>query len=252
MEQVFDAHMHFNMKADDPVGDFEGHFANNGLTNAVLILNTEKEIALFEKNRKRLSDRLGARLVIAGILDTGEDSGRRRYDLWKEWDYRTCVKVHPRVSGLTRQDFPQLTKNIEETDEKTVIIDCFEYGHHIENHVGIELGIHLAQRFPERRIILAHAGGHRALECMLYTRTLKNVYYDLALSCSYLYGTSAWLDLAHLVKYNPARVMFGSDYPDVSQETAIEKCVELCIKAGLDEKMRRMIFSENAQMIYTA
>ncbi len=250
MDSLFDAHVHFNRKAKDPIRDFEAHFSRNNLTHAVLILNTKEEIALFEENHQELRDFAGDRIVAAGIFDTGGPVCGSQYARWRDWGFRTCIKLHPRISNLTKGDFGPLAEKLAETEESPIIIDCFGYGHHLENHIGVELGIFLAERFPERTVVLAHAGGHRALECMLYTRTLKNIGYDLALSCNYLSGTSVWADLAHLVKFNPAKVMFGSDYPDFSQEAALEGSRRLCAEAGLDEEKQNLFFFENARKVY--
>ena len=248
--RVFDAHVHFDLRSDDPIRDFESHYSNNCITSCVLILNSETEISLFEDNYERLQDSVGERMIVAGIFDTHTSIPCPRYEKWREWGFRTCLKIHPRKSNLTKKDSLSLADKLEGCTENTVIIDCFEYGHRLENHIGIELGIHLAEHFPEKRIILAHAGGHRALECMLYTRTLKNIYYDLALSCNYLYGTSAWIDLVHLVRYNPNKAMFGSDYPDFSQNAAMEKCLELCEKAELSERNIESVFFGNAEAVF--
>ena len=73
----------------------------------------------------------------------------------------------------------------------------------------------LAQRHPESKFILSHWGaGLPFYELMPEVRTaLANVYYDTAASI-YLYDDSVF---RHVMAWAPKKVLFGSDYPLITQ-----------------------------------
>lgn len=68
---------------------------------------------------------------------------------------------------------------------RTVLVDHWIFGPHIENHIGTELSIHLAKELPDKWIVIAHSGGFKLIETMLLTRTIKNIFYDLSLTQLY-------------------------------------------------------------------
>ncbi len=74
----------------------------------------------------------------------------------------------------------------------------------------------LAKRHPRTTIILAHAGVQRVLDAYFVAKANPNVYLEISHVLAYLQGTSAWQDLVWVCDKLDQRVIFGSDFPEVS------------------------------------
>lgn len=79
----------------------------------------------------------------------------------------------------------------------------------------------LAARYPENRLILSHWGaGLPFYELMPEVRAvLRNVYYDTAASI-YLYDDAIF---RHVMAWAPTKVLFGSDYPLITQRRFLRR-----------------------------
>ena len=131
-----------------------------------------------------------------------------------------------------------------------ITVDCFIYGPQLDNHVGVELAIYLAEKLPEHTIVLAHAGGCELLKTMLLTRSVDNIYYDLSLTCNYLEHTSVYPDMVNALHYWGDQFMYGTDYPDMPFEESQRVMEKMCAEAGLPESKIEKIFYGNAISIY--
>lgn len=246
---MIDAHAHLNLKAADPWMDYEDRMARDGIDQSVLILNTPREQQLVLDRGQQFCRKDKVRL--AACLDHHQPNSLAFVHTVRDRGIPLTIgKLHPRITDIRREDFSTLASLLEQADFKTVIIDCFVYGHHMENHVGMELGIYLAQYFPDVDFVLAHGGGCRLLETMLCTRTLSNIYYDYSLSCCYLWNTSVWQDMVQMLKFNSHRVMFGSDYPDFTPAQAKEKTLLLAKQADLTPEQTEKLLDKNAYSLY--
>lgn len=251
MNEIFDAHMHFKLDASNPRQDLCDKMAQSGITKAMLILNRAEEKQLFKQNFSFFQQH-SDQFRIAATLNVRDDSPLAFFESLTQTGISLFAKLHPRITDIQRANFPLICEYLPLLQCRTVIIDCFNYGHHLENHIGMELGIELAQRFPKINFVLAHAGGSRLLECMLCTRTLPNIFYDISLSCCYLYGASIHADMVQLLKFNSSRTLFGSDYPDFVPAKAIENGLALANEAGLNDIQKAALFRENAERLYPA
>ena len=251
MENYIDAHMHLNMKSADPAQDLRTQMDSSGIDRALLILNEPAEIDCFASQTNRFRALFEKRLAIARLLSPSTAAeGLRQQAAWRSEGFPVCTKIHPRISGLTMRDAPAIERMIGEDESKTAVIDSFFFGFRLDEHIGIELAIRLAQRYPEKNIVIAHAGGHRFTDCMLYTRPLDNIHYDLALTCTFFEGASIDLDIVHFLKYTHGRILYGSDYPEYAPERAIRRTAELIERAGLTAEQTHSIFRENAMRLY--
>lgn len=248
---MIDAHAHLNLKTAAPWADFKERMIRDGVDGSVLILNTPEEQQLALEQGQKLCEE--GRVRFAACLDHRQPDPLAFVHTVREKRIPLTIgKLHPRVTDIRREEFSALVPLLERADFKTVIVDCFVYGHQIENHVGMELGIYLAQRFPEINFVLAHSGGCRLLETMLCTRTLSNIYYDYSLSCCYLWNTSIWQDMVQMLKFNSHRIMFGSDYPDFTPAQAKEKILLLAKQAELTPEQTERVLDKNAYALYWA
>lgn len=250
MEKIIDAHMHLNLKKNNPIEDLVLQVKQNNIERFMLILNSRKEKEYFFDNMEFLKKKKCA-YYISVLYDLYELSYSKEFiERLAKKDILYTIKIHPRMSNLTKKDFKDLFLVLCQVECESIIIDCFSYGHHLENHIGVELGIYLAERMADKRIILAHSGGIRLLECMMLTRTLPNIYYDLSLTCNYLFDTSVNMDMVQFIRFNSNKIMFGTDYPDFNICDAVQKMNVLCNKAEISKEQHQDIFYNNAIKIY--
>jgi len=240
MYKKFDSHIHFNINALDIIEDFKDHV--NALEGFILILNTMKEKEIFLEH---FFSQFREQFPLSVIAFSYELASEPFIKSLMSRGIRFGIKLHPRLSNITRDKFPDIAEIVAEIDPEFIIVDCFYYGSNMDTHTNLDLAIFIAKYFQEKNILLAHGGGHKLLEYMLYTRELNNIYYDLSLTVNYLQNTSVKQDMLNFIKYNYQRVFFGSDYPDFKVETAEKAYLDLIEQIELNGEAKEMLFSKN-------
>jgi len=240
MSKIFDSHIHFNMKADDIINDFKAVVSI--LEGFILILNTYEEKQLFLK--EFLND-FHENYPLSAIALNYELFDSEISDLLISKNIKLGVKIHPRLSDITINDFEDIVTKLKSLEFSFIIIDCFYYGSSLVNHINLELSIYIAKKFSNTKILLAHGGGHKVLEYMLYTRDLQNIYYDFSLSSNYLRNTSLKKDMINFIKFNYKKVFFGSDYPDFTIKQSIDTYSEFITEANLHTSTIENVYSAN-------
>jgi predicted TIM-barrel fold metal-dependent hydrolase len=163
-----------------------------------------------------------------------------------------AVKVHPRLqnvdlSGPTHEDlwralndarFPLVVDAYPQSATASVPIAHmlpFAYEEHV-------------RKYTEIQFVLAHAGAHRVLDTYFLCRSLRNYHCDLSYTATALRGTSVEADMRFVVTNADRKVMFGSDFPEVSLAEALEAFRALC--HGVAEEKRANVFARNAAALY--
>lgn len=248
-KQIIDAHMHINFKLDKPVSDLIETLDNNNIQKCSLIINKleeldgiKREIELLCANKNRIH-------LVAGI-NINSDKPLCIYDYLKAHDFKTDLKLHPSMYNYTKKDFDNIYNCISKLNFKNIVIDSLFFSEILENHIGIELAIFLAKKFPEKTIILAHAGSIHLLECQMYTRKVLNIKYDISFTSSYLNKTSVRFDMINFIAHTSDRIMFGSDYPYFEMDRAMNSVKELCDEAKITKEELDDIFYNNANNIF--
>lgn len=146
-----------------------------------------------------------------------------------------AIKLHPRVQCIAEDDYINVSNALEIIpDNIPVIYDAWYFGSNMKIQPNLSLIIDIIKQFENKIFILAHMGGYKLIEYFTHTRNLQNVKYDLSLTPSYFYGTSIFLDLIHFVKWtDPARLMYGTDYPSVDTLKHYEYVEEIFTRAQL-------------------
>jgi predicted TIM-barrel fold metal-dependent hydrolase len=100
----------------------------------------------------------------------------------------------------------------------------------------------LAQRYPEARMILAHAGGNLRFmpDCIPLVKKHPNVYIDIALSMGYMRNIEWFCRDA-----DPSKVLFGSDMPCFDPGIALGRLAW----ADIPVETKRAIFAGNANRL---
>lgn len=250
MKRVFDAHMHLNLQADNVADDFIEQVGMNKLSGVGLILNTEDEqTALCAGYERYVELSASIPFVVSLGLSLSAYKDVKLLQNIKE-QFQTAVKIHPRMHRYTINDYSAISDVVQHINAGIIVIDAFFNGHNLENHIGIDLAILLATDFPKKRIVIAHIGGHRALDCIMSTKTLDNVYHDVSFSINFFEDTSAAQDIAFCCKKYNKRIMFGSDYPYYAVKDSIECMERYFSKYGLTEAEQDNIMFNNAMYVY--
>ena len=212
-EKFYDCHIHIPMQSINPVETLLKEINDNDVDGFVLILNSAREEDMYLDHLEFLN---GHNYKIALLLDIRSRNGIENFDKLKKEGIEYIVKIHPRINCITKDDFKLVKEQLGYLSYRTIIVDNWFFGCQIDNHIGTELAIYLAEELHEKSVVIAHAGGCKIVESMLLTRPLKNIYYDLSLTQLYFKGASLDLDIDYFVKWTSDRVLFGSDYPDFS------------------------------------
>jgi predicted TIM-barrel fold metal-dependent hydrolase len=128
------------------------------------------------------------------------------------------IKIHPRFQEVSVHDtIVEETVSWASEHGLPVLFDCFPHGDSLHDEARHPLAYqHLARRLPEATIVLAHAGGHRALEAFMVAKANPNIVLESSFTLAYLEGSSAEMDLAFAIRrLSPGRVLYGSDFPEV-------------------------------------
>ncbi len=98
--------------------------------------------------------------------------------------------------------------------------------------------------FPDSKVILAHWGGGLPLYSLMpeVAEAISNIYFDTAAS-PYLYNQSIF-DVANRL-IGADRILFGSDYPVISQNRIINQIKE----SGLLVEQQQKILGNNAMQL---
>lgn len=140
-----------------------------------------------------------------------------------------AVKLHSRLQRIQSEDLVEIGKKLSILPDRiAVIYDAFYYGTELNFQPNLHFISSLISRFPQKKFIIAHAGGYEVLKYFFHLRPYKNVGYDLSFSLLYLHGTSCFLDLKKLIQYtDKSRLFFGTDFPfaSPSQQLALLKSI---------------------------
>lgn len=245
---MIDAHTHLNIDIQDAIREYAYILKKSNIDASVLILNGSEHMDVFWKDADCFF-KLCSNTHLAFLLDIKNPQYfEESVKLADKYGIGYSIKLHPRLTGISEKDFKSIEKYISRYDFRSIIVDSFLYGSTKENICYIELSTYLAKHFCDKNVVMAHFGGIKALECMLRTRELKNIFYDCSFSINYLKGTSVWMDLRHCILYSADRVMFGSDMPSFTTEDSKNTVLELL--GNQTESLYDNIFSNNARRVY--
>ncbi len=163
------------------------------------------------------------------------------------------LKIHSRIQKIKETDYQHLFDVYESMQNcrLPVIIDAFYYGSDLEFQPNLNRIIEMVKLFPESKFIIAHSGGIKVLEYFLHMKNLKNVYFDLSFSLSYLRNSSVFKDYKVLIKYaNHDNLLFGTDYPYINAEDQLKIFMEIVSELRLsDDSINRMLY-KNSNLLF--
>jgi predicted TIM-barrel fold metal-dependent hydrolase len=241
--RIFDAHVHLGTDIDGMVGTYEelrSVMDRYGIDRAFMFCLDEpdRHPAFRAGNNRTLAfgELSDGRLIPFVRLDLAEspiEEATRCLDLGARG-----IKLHPRAQGFLLND-DRLDPVFALAAEREVPI--LIHGGRGLPPIARDL-CRLVERYPEARLIVAHAGIADLAELARRLAGKAGAYFD----------TSTWspidlLDFYRLVP--PEQVVYASDYPYGRQPNGLHIGVRTARTAGLDDGQLRNMLWENARRI---
>jgi len=158
------------------------------------------------------------------------------------------IKIHPRIQRISPIDkrIIKLTKRAAVLN-LPILLDCFpqvDANFPINETLPEKIG-ELAQKVPEAKIIMAHAGGYKLWDAFFIARANPNIYMDFSFSISYFKDSSIEQDLCFVLKKLGAkRCIYGSDYPEISLEQSLKYAQEMVENIGFSDEEKQYFFGK--------
>jgi uncharacterized protein len=130
------------------------------------------------------------------------------------------IKIHPRLQKVIPNS-EIIDRVIEQAVNKKLPVvfcgyqQCLCHQIHLEQLAPYNYD-YIAKRHPEAKIIIAHMGGHRALDAYFVSKSNPNVYLDTSYIFKALRETSVYQDLIFILRNLDKKVIFGSDFPEIN------------------------------------
>jgi predicted TIM-barrel fold metal-dependent hydrolase len=144
------------------------------------------------------------------------------------------LKLHPRLQKYSIDD-QRTHALIREAGALSVpvIIDAFPDGDWIMQGFDPVAFARLCKACPTTRIVVAHLGGHHAIDCMMLAKRLPNMHFDFSYSLLYFRGSSVTTDLTYVMRsMRFKRIFYGSDYPDRAVKDTLAESLAILEQAG--------------------
>ena len=248
MMKIIDAHIHLNPSDDAAVSCLLHRMDSNNIEKAMLILNIQEEYDAFNKDIASYSANKNRFWVAAG-LNIHKQSSIELTERFIKEGIASCIKIHPHLFCLTKDDIPTVIEALSNY-ETPVIIDALYYGQEIEYHNGVEFSVSIGRAYPDRNVVVAHAGSLDFLKCMMATRYMKNIFYDYSFIQSFFNRTSLRLDMVDFLRRTTNKIMWGSDAPSLSIEKALNDFLSIAKEAEISENQKVDVLYNNAIKVY--
>ncbi len=129
-----------------------------------------------------------------------------------------AIKLHPRRSKfkIASEEVDLLFSVCEEIEFPVFL--CTYYFGSLDTCPVFDSISNLAQKFPNLKFLLVHAGAVELMKFMELARAYKNILLDLSLTIMKYEGSSLDLDIQFLFKNFDRRICVGSDHPEYRLE----------------------------------
>jgi predicted TIM-barrel fold metal-dependent hydrolase len=161
----------------------------------------------------------------------------------------TVLKLHPRLHQYDLMDFRSvaLLEAIAVHDVPPLIwLDTFlRYRGATLRKPPVETICEWIAKFPSLTFVLLHSGGAEALRLAEAIRDYPNIFLDISYTMHRYRGSSVEMDLKYLLRFFDRRMIFGSDFPEVSLKEALDDFNSLTL--NLNTETRHRILGNNLQ-----
>lgn len=163
-----------------------------------------------------------------------------------------ALKVHSRIQKIEYSEYEQVEYALRDIPTNVpVILDAWYYGSDLKYNPSLEGIISIIKMQPDRKFVIAHAGGYRIIEYFYHTRDLDNASYDLSLTTQYLSDSSLFIDLKKFLRWIPTeRILFGTDFPYASPKGQYDLLLQILSSLQITSSEYDSILYENGFNTY--
>lgn len=163
-----------------------------------------------------------------------------------------AAKIHSKIQHINEHEYDLLACQLTRVPNNVpIILDGWYDWNNLSTQPSLAQNIRLALEHPDKKFIIAHAGGAKILDYFLHTRKIDNIYYDLSLTLGYFKGCSVWKDVKHFVRYIPStKILYGSDYPYYDPVLQYKRLVKIMHKCGLEQSDIDNIMYNNSMQLF--
>jgi predicted TIM-barrel fold metal-dependent hydrolase len=193
------------------------------------------------------------KLIMAGSIDPFSQIAAQQISEGVHKYGMKALKLHPRLQEFGYEHIDHILLAAKECERLKIplIICSWCGGQDLFKSRILEMCHQIALECSSLSLIMAHAGGHRPIEALLAMKSCPNLYVDLSFSPLYFKGTSVELDLIYLIrKADPRRVLFGSDFPEMSVQDSVDWVLTVAENLNLSKSHIRAILGENAERLF--
>ena len=155
---------------------------------------------------------------------------------------RSIVKFHNRFGGYQPDDerFMTILKVNNSLKCPMVVAICgFLHNRNSSKHIDTAgYFFDLALKFPSTQFIIMHGGGCQILRIAEQCRDLQNVYIDLSYTLSRYRNSSVENDIRWLCEHFDKRLLWGSDFPEISVQRAWNDIIDLTSHISIEKRNR--------------
>jgi len=162
------------------------------------------------------------------------------------------IKFHSYVQKIKDCDFETALKMavIAQNFNMPICIDASFGTTGMYTYDNLKLAAAIAERIENVPVVILHSGGARVFEAMLIAHEKKNVFLETSFSINYYQGSSIENDFAFAYKkIGCQKVLFGSDFPYVDNETAKNNTIKYLEKNKFTAEEIEKILYHNAMSI---
>ena len=244
---IIDAHLHLDdsggRTAAEAAHALVGEMPSCGVGHAVVLHLLWQPWSVEE-----VAGALAQHSSLTGFVNVDPRSANSLVDLQRGFELGFCgLKLHPRKHHFFPNDESciSLVRRAGELG-MPVLIDCFPDGDWLIAGLSILQYASLARKAPGTKLVVAHAAGHHCLDLLMIAKRIPNLWFDVSYSLLYYASPvlEALLYCMESIRYE--RVTFGTDYPDRSLKTSIEKSLALLDRFGVKGEAREKVLWKNA------
>ena len=106
----------------------------------------------------------------------------------------------------------------------------------------------LADKCPETKIVMAHAGGHKIVDSMMIMKSCPNLYLDISFTLLYYRACPRVMqDMKYVLESSRGKkILWGTDYPDRPYAKTIRLSMVELRKMKLSPEIKGKILEENS------
>lgn len=121
----------------------------------------------------------------------------------------------------------------------------------IYNIDNLKFTAYLASFIKHTPIVIVHSGGARVLEAMLLVHATSNIFLETSFTLPYYANSSIEQDLAFAYKkVGPEKILYASDYPYVSHNTALSSTLNFLDKFSFSSRSKEWIMRNTFSQIF--